>query len=164
MLERCYSKEKRYKNPTYEDCTVCKEWHNFQNFAKWYEENYYEIEGEKMCLDKDILVKGNKIYSPSTCILVPNRINVLFCKSDKVRGDLPIGVGLSNRIKNPYRAYCHDGEKYMALGNYNTPKEAFQVYKLYKERLVKQVADEYKPYIPKELYEAMYRYEVEIDD
>ena len=164
MLERCYSKEKRYKNPTYEDCTVCKEWHNFQNFAKWYEENYYEIEGEKMCLNKDILVKGNKIYSPSTCILVPNRINVLFCKSDKVRGDLPIGVGLSNRIKNPYRAYCHDGEKYMALGNYNTPKEAFQVYKLYKERLVKQVADEYKPYIPKELYEAMYRYEVEIDD
>ena len=164
MLERCYSKEKRYKNPTYEDCTVCKEWHNFQNFAKWYEENYYEIEGEKMCLDKDILVKGNKIYSPSTCTLVPNRINVLFCKSDRVRGDLPIGVGLSNRIKNPYRAYCHDGEKYIALGNYNTPKEAFQVYKLYKERLIKQVADEYKPYIPRKLYDAMYSYEVEITD
>ena len=164
MLERCYSEENRYKNPTYKDCYVCEEWHNFQNFAKWYNENYYEVGEETMCIDKDILNKGNKIYSPETCIFVPNRINVLFVKSDKVRGNLPIGVGLSNRMKNPYRAYCHDGKNFIALGNYNTPLKAFNVYKIYKENLIKQVADEYKPYIPKKLYDAMYRYEVEITD
>ena len=48
-------------NKNYLDVTVCEEWHNFQNFAKWFYENYYEISGEKMRLDKDILIKGNKM-------------------------------------------------------------------------------------------------------
>ena len=165
MLERCYSKEKRYKNPTYEDCTVCKEWHNFQNFAKWYEENYYEIEGEKMCLDKDILVKGNKIYSPSTCIFVPERINTLFCKSKKSRGDLPIGVRW-NKSKGKFETNISIDNKQTYLGSFNTIEEAFQCYKTFKENYIKQVADDYysQKLIPKKLYDAMYRYEVEITD
>ena len=66
MLGRCYNKKYQEKKPTYIGCTVCEEWHNFQNFAKWYEENYYEVNNEEMALDKDILIKGNKIYSPQT--------------------------------------------------------------------------------------------------
>ena len=92
MLTRCYSDKYKKKKPTYEDCKVYEELLNFQNFAKWDSENYYEIEGETMCLDKDILVKHNKIYSPETCVYVPNTINVLFTKSDKIRGNTPIGV------------------------------------------------------------------------
>ena len=168
MLERCYDKIYQNKYPTYIGCIVCEEWHNFQNFAKWYEENYYEIEGQKMCLDKDILFKGNKIYSPQTCMFVPNRINVLFIKSEKARGKYPIGVGESGKIRNPFRAYCsvcdENGKHYIALGNHNTIEKAFTCYKNFKEKYIKQVADEYKDYIPTELYEAMYRYEVEIDD
>ena len=82
MIERCYDPYELNKRPTYIDCTVCKEWLNFQNFAKWYEENYYECNEHKMSLDKDILVKGNKIYSPETCIFVPMNINDMFTKSD----------------------------------------------------------------------------------
>ena len=78
MLHRCY--DKLYK--TYTDCSVCSEWLCYANFEKWFNENYYEIPNEKMCLDKDILIKGNRIYSPNTCIFVPNNINILFTKND----------------------------------------------------------------------------------
>ena len=66
MLGRCYDTKIQEKYPTYKDCKVDKNWHNFQNFAKWYYDNYYEVEGERMELDKDILFKHNKIYSPET--------------------------------------------------------------------------------------------------
>lgn len=92
MLRRAYDPKFIEKYPTYTGCEVYSPWHNFQVFGEWLDENYYKIENEVMCLDKDILCKGNKIYSPETCIFVPNRINVLFVKSDGSRGDLPIGV------------------------------------------------------------------------
>ena len=92
MLRRCYDEKYQEKYPTYKECVVCDEWHNFQNFAKWYEENYYEVEGQRMNLDKDILVKHNKIYSSETCIFVPQTINKLFVKRDGKRGDSVIGT------------------------------------------------------------------------
>ena len=92
MLKRCYDPYYINKHLTYIDAYVCDEWHNFQNFAKWYEENYYECNNERMNLDKDILIKGNKIYSPETCIFVTEKINKLFIKSDLTRGKYPLGV------------------------------------------------------------------------
>ena len=160
MLQRGYSEDYKNKKPTYKDVIVCKEWHNFQKFAKWFEDNYYEVtELGKMQLDKDILNKGNKIYSPDNCIFVPMRINQLFIKSNGSRGELPIGV---TRSGNKFRSRLHiiEGEKY--LGSFNTPEEAFCAYKTFKEQYIKEVADEYKLYIPQKLYEAMYKYEVEI--
>ena len=143
---------------------MCEEWKNFQNFAKWVEDNYYECNGEKMCIDKDILVKGNKIYSPSTCIFVPKSINSLFISGKTTRGGLPIGVSIS-KSTGKFRASCGNSHnESIYLGCYNTPQEAFNVYKNFKEMVVKQIADEYKPYIPKKLYDAMYNYEVEITD
>lgn len=161
MLKRCYyKKDENYK--TYEDKYVCEEWHNFQKFAKWFDENYYETDGEIMDLDKDILFKGNKVYSPETCIFVPHRINTLFVKSNAIRGEYPIGVSLRS----------HDN-KFKVNGTYNrnddfvmfdTPEEAFDYYKKGKEKQIKQVADEYRDKIQQRLYEAMYRYKVEITD
>ena len=167
MLERAYNKKYKEKYTTYEDVEVCEEWHNYQNFAKWYEENYYEIPNEKMCLDKDILKKGNKIYSPKTCCFVPEKINNLFTKSDKARGEYPIGVCLFN---NKLMVQCsmkdRDKRKNKFLGYYplNKPFQAFYSYKVFKESYIKQIADEYKDLIPKELYDALYEYEVEIND
>ena len=163
MLRRCYDKKLHLKEPTYKEATCCEEWLNYQNFAKWYDENYYEIEGEQMALDKDILIKGNKVYSPKTCCFVPKRINSLFVKNDAVRGSLPIGVRHS-RTKKGYQSECNILNNPIYLGTFSTPEEAFKVYKEFKENYIKQVADEYKDKIPKKLYEAMYRYEVEITD
>ena len=170
MIKRCYDKETIRKRPTYKNCSVCDEWHNFQNFAKWCDKNYYEsnLKKESMQLDKDILFKGNKIYSPETCIFVPQRINSLFIKSDKARGDYPIGVTL-RKDNGKYRSQCNvqygeEPRKQIKLGQFDTPEEAFFVYKQFKENYIKEVADLYKPYIPQKLYEAMYKYEVEITD
>lgn len=167
MLQRCYDPYYINKYPSYIDCYVCDEWLCFQNFAKWFYKHYYECSGEKMCLDKDILIKGNKIYSPNTCVFVPERINTLFVKCNKTRGEYPIGVNFKKKI-NKFQARCSvlkDNEnKSIYLGVYPTVNEAFLAYKQYKENYIKQVADEYKDLIPTKLYDALYKYEVEIND
>ena len=167
MLQRCYDPKYQEKYPTYKGCKVEDYLLNFQNMAEWINENYYEVPGEVMCLDKDILYKGNKVYSRDTCIFVPERINNLFVKSDKARGKCPIGVTLTP--SGTYQVYCSNKYgKSVYLGTYNSEEEAFQVYKQYKEKVIKEIIDSYEGKIPEPHYsrlrEAMYNYEVEIDD
>ena len=169
MLQRCYDEEYHEKYPTYIGCKTDENWHNFQNFGEWDSENYYEVEGQQMHLDKDILVKHNKIYSPETCIYVPQAINKLFVKNDKNRGESAIGTNYHKRDKI-YQTHCSiinpetGKSKYEYLGIYETEIEAFEVYKCYKERNIKEIADYFKKEIPVELYDALYKYEVEITD
>ena len=167
MLGRCYNPKYQEKEPSYKGCMVEEYLLNFQHAAEWYNENYYEIPGEKMCLDKDILNKGNKIYSKDTCIFVPQRINNLFTKSDKSRGKNPIGV--TELPEGSYQVHCGNGYgKQINLGTYTTKEEAFQAYKKYKEKVIKEVIDSYEGKIQEPFYsrlkEAMYNYKVEIDD
>lgn len=163
MLNRCYGR-KENRNVTYKDASVAEVWFNFQNFAEWHEQNYYEIGVGKMGLDKDILVKGNRVYSPETCIYVPQRINSLFVKGDKVRGKLPIGVSYNTNSKGYMGCCCIGERKRKNLGTYATPEEAFYTYKNFKENFIKEVAEEYKDKIPEKLYNALLSYKVEIDD
>ena len=168
MIERCFSEKFKNKKICYKDVICCNEWVCYSNFKIFFEQNYYEIEGERMHLDKDILYKGNKIYSPKTCIFVPQRINSLFTKSNALRGNLPIGVKDSRH--NKFVASCaiacnnYKKSKDIHIGTFNTPEEAFNAYKTFKEKYIKQVADEYKDKIPKKLYDAMYNWKVEITD
>ena len=145
------------KRPTYKDVTVCEEWHCFQNFAEWYDENY--VEG--WCLDKDILIKENKTYSSKTCCFVPNEINVLFTKSSSSRGDCPIGV---SKIGTKYKTRLSKNDKNVNLGHYKTPEEAIQFYKIAKEKEIRRVADKWRGQITEPTYQAMYNYKVEITD
>ena len=167
MLERCYDGKYQEKKSTYKGCVVEEYLLNFQHMGEWLAENYYEVPGEKMHLDKDILCKRNKIYSRGTCIFVPERINSLFTKRDNCRGNDPIGV--YQLPSGNYRAQCNNGYgKPIYLGVYTTKEEAFRVYKEYKERVIKETIDSYEGKIPEPFYsrlkEAMYNYEVEIDD
>lgn len=165
MMSRCYGKQEG-KDKSYVDCNVCDEWLYYPNFKKWYEDNYYEIDSETMCLDKDILIKGNRTYSPEACIFVPNTINLTFTKASKSRGDFPIGV--SKKANGGYRANIYETingkRKQKQLGTFITPEDAFNSYKLAKEQQIKELADKYKSKIPQRLYNAMYEYKVEIND
>jgi hypothetical protein len=169
MLHRVYNKDIRKKLPSYEDCQVCKEWHNFQNFGNWFDENYYIIgASDNMALDKDILVKNNKKYSPDTCVFVPKSINSLFTRRESSRGDTPIGV-YYREDNNKYRALCcnqliGDKPKQIKLGQFDNQRQAFLTYKQYKEKHIKEVADYYKSKIPESLYDALYDYKVDITD
>lgn len=162
MLERCYGEKYQKKFPTYIGCSVCDEWKSYENFEQWYGINYYEVKDECMQLDKDIILKGNKIYSPETCVFVPQRINKLFTKTDKLRNGL-IGTYI---IKNgKYKAQCQTRSlTNKSLGTFDTEIEAFNAYKRAKEKYIKQIADEYYTNIPTKLYEAMYKYKVDIND
>ena len=161
MLKRCYDLKYQENKPTYLNCVVCKEWHNFQNFADWYEKSYYSIPNCKMQLDKDILVKGNKIYSLENCCFVPSEINAVFTKREAERGNLPIGV---NEVKGRYKACFTRNKQITYLGYYDTPLEAFQIYKFAKEQYIKLLANKYIKYLPNNLYNALMNYQVEIDD
>ena len=121
MIRRCYSKKDQLKNPTYSICTVCKEWQCYENFKKWFDENYYEIPNERMCLDKDVLIKNNKEYSPQNCAFVPTEINGLFTKRQNDRGNYPIGVTYHKR-KSVYVARCSIGNgKRKHLSGFQAP-------------------------------------------
>lgn len=134
IIQRCYSDKGRLKYPTYRGCTVAPEWHSFMTFRAWWLQHYKE--GYQ--LDKDLLIAGNKVYSPDTCIFVPQWLNALTIASDATRGLLPLGVSLScaNRTK-PYQARCSDGAgKQVYLGTYGTPEEAHQAWLNYKLSIV----------------------------
>lgn len=166
MLKRCYDEKSRDRNKSYKDVSVCNEWKYFENFYEWYisQENYeILISTSKPNLDKDILCKGNKIYSPDKCTLVPKRINNLLLKSNSIRGKYPIGVIQHN---SKFVATCGGRESCHYLGIYETVEEAFNVYKLFKEEKIKQVAKEEfdKGTITKQCYEALMNYQVEITD
>lgn len=163
IMRRCYSERLKNISKTYADCSVDEKWHNFQNFAEWFYENYNPDTMERWCLDKDILVKGNRIYSPETCCFVPNEINILFTNGYVRRGLYPKGVTYKTRI-NRYIAQYQDESVVIHIGTYKTVEEAFQAYKKVKEEYIKNKADKWKDLIDPRVYEAMYKYEVEITD
>ena len=157
LIRRCYSVTELEKHPSYRSTVVCKEWHNFQNFGYWFEQNY--IEGWQ--LDKDILIRGSLIYSAENCCFVPQEINKLFTKRQNDRGDYPIGV---SKKGDKFLSQVSINGKRIHIGSFNTPEEAFQAYKQVKEAYIKEVADKWKDQIEPRVYQAMYNYKVEITD
>lgn len=158
IIERCYTN--RYKR--YCDCTMSEEWLCFNTFSKWLEENIYYVENQRMCVDKDILKKGNKHYSKENCCIVPNDINVLFTNSRSTRGKYLIGVDFHKG--KCYRARCSVFNENKVIGFYNTELEAFNNYKSFKEKHIKKVANMYKNIIPNDVYDAMINYKVDMSD
>ena len=166
LIERCCSKDFKKVNPHYKDVSVCDEWLNFQTFAEWcYNQEFFNAKdenGKVYHLDKDILVKGNKIYSPDTCCFVPSVINGLLLNCKSRRGVLPLGVRLQNGKYTARAKNIRGKEKH--LGVFNCPIEAFLAYKLEKESVVKQVAEVWKGRICDKVFQSLMKYSVDIED
>ena len=137
MLKRAYSPRFHEKQPTYSDVTVCKEWHSFSAFREWWLDNYRE----GFSLDKDLLLVGNKEYSPDACIYVPRWLNNFTEDRGASRGKFQIGVSL-HKPTGKYQSYCNNpitGRKHH-LGSFTSPEAAHAAWLIYKMEL----ADELK--------------------
>ena len=162
MMQRCYNPKNKINNPAYEACTSSETFRHFSKFKSWY---YSQIgcEQEGWHLDKDILIKGNKVYSEDTCCIVPPEINVALANNKSVRGSFPQGV-IYNSTKTRYRARIQRGDKWESLGTYDTPEEAFYAYKPVKEAHIKSLAEKWKDKIDPRVYESLMNWVIEVTD
>lgn len=135
MLKRCYSERHGLSCKSYIGCTVDPIWHNYQNFAKWFDDNY--IAGKQ--LDKDILHQGNKVYSPENCIFVSQAINKLLSGSGVSKGNHKTGCHW-NTLRKKFQSECRHNGKTVRLGFYTDEQKAHEVYKDYKYKVIAEVA------------------------
>ena len=167
VIGRCYNNEFHKKSPTYADCSVSEKFKYYPYFKEWCGNqigfNAVDDKGRPFELDKDILIKGNKVYSENTCCFVPAEINGLFIKRDAARGDLPIGVWYHKRDRK-YAAQVSRFKENIHLGYFSTPEEAFNAYKEAKEDYIKEVANKWKDQIDPRVYEALINYKVLLTD
>ena len=167
MLERCYSDSYQKRRPTYKGCKVSD---NFKSYEYFYEWCHSQIgfgndgNGNPFHLDKDLLIKGNKVYSESTCVFIPSEINLLLVKREASRGEHPIGV-YWDKTADAFIAQINKNKGMQEkLGLFNTEIEAFNAYKQAKEIFIKEQANNWKSQIDIRAYKALMNYQVEIDD
>lgn len=136
MLERGYSRRLKNKHKTYKDCSVCEEWWRFSNFKAWMErQNWEDCE-----LDKDLLVPGNKLYSPETCLFVSHRINSILVDSRTASVGFPLGVSQKG-IKYTARVVDQHGKR-LWLGTFNSLEAAHKAWQIKKIHVISDLAAE----------------------
>ena len=167
MLERCYSDSFKKKYPTYEGCQVSDNFLHYEYFYEWCHEQIgfdNDGNGNPFHLDKDLLIKGNKVYSEDSCVFIPQGINKVLTKRESMRGEHLIGVSWKKANK-AFVATVNKGKgKREHLGLFNTELEAFNAYKQAKESFIKEQANKWKDKIDERAYEALMNYTVGITD
>lgn len=165
MLRRCYSEKCRQKFQSYSDCTVSENFKKYSYFYEWVNKqvgfNSVDDIGNPFHLDKDLLIKGNKIYGDDTCVFLPLEINVVLAIKDSKHKKFHVGV---RKSANRYEATCCINGKLVYLGAFDTELEAFNAYKEAKENYLKELANKWKDKIDPRAYEALMNYQVEITD
>lgn len=165
MLTRCYSEaeQQKDKSASYKGCLVTEDWHNFQNYIAWYK-SQPSWEDETLQIDKDLLGNG-RLYSSENCCLVPIEINIFLSGLVNLDRKLPLGVQYirprTSGSKEGYVAKSSEHGNDVYLGYYNTPEEAYEVYKKYKENRAKELASIYVDKINSKAYHALMNFSVE---
>lgn len=150
MIKRCYNKKYLDKQPTYNECYVCDEWLSFSNFRKWMESK--EWEGKQ--LDKDILIEGNKVYSPDSCVFIDAKINTLLNNKNK-KNKYGKGVYL-HRKSGMFAAELSESGVRRHLGYFDCAKKAEAKYIEEKSNFIRSNAVQFKEKDAK-LYKALIR-------
>ena len=163
MLRRCYSDDFKKKRPTYEGCEVSENFKSYEYFYEWCNKQV-GFNNKDWQMDKDLLVKGNKVYSESTCVFIPQEINSLLINCTASRGKHLIGVYWSKTANAFVSRVSRNKGGSEHLGLFNTEIEAFNAYKQAKENYIKELANKWKDRIDGRAYEALMNYQVEIDD
>lgn len=145
MFKRCYCPKTQERQPSYKGCSVHPDWHNFQTFAKWYTEQPGYVEGWDM--DKDLLVEGNKVYGPDTCVLLPRQINSLLAMVDFV-GDRFLPRGVYIRAGGTYRVELGSLATKRSTVTVKTIEEAFELRNQNTVKRIDEIVDVYGNLIP----------------
>lgn len=150
MIKRCKPDSYTHINfPSYVGCE--NRFQDFDSFVNWsmLQEGYSERDkkGSLWQLDKDLILKHNKIYSEDTCVFIPGLVNRYFVNANASRGDFPIGVGY-NKVSGKYQAYCHTG-KSQFLGAFNDPTTAHRAWQKAKVEYGNSLNAEFKTDFPK---------------
>ena len=159
MLERCFGNNNHKPSVSYKSCSVNDNFKYYTYFYEWCNEQIGFNDGFN--LDKDLLIKGNKIYSEDSCVFLPQEINLALSTKNSQRGEYLIGVSKS---RNGYGSRCSTYGKSYSLGIYDTEIEAFNAYKQTKENYIKELANKWKGKIDPRAYNALMNYQVEITD
>ena len=163
MLQRCYSNTFQKRNPTYDGCEVSYNFKSYEYFYEWCNKQI-GFGNDGWHLDKDLLIKGNKVYSETACVFLPREINQILIKREASRGEHLIGVCWCKRDK-AFKAQVNKNKgRSEHLGYFNTELEAFNAYKTAKETFIKEQADKWKGQIDERAYNALMNYTVEITD
>ena len=163
MLRRCYSTTFKKKYPTYEGCEASENFKHYEYFHEWCNKQV-GFSNKDWHLDKDLLIKGNKVYSENTSVFIPSEINSLLIKREASRGEHLIGVYWS-KTANAFVAMVRKNKRKSEwLGSFKTEIEAFNTYRQAKESFVKEQAEKWKSQIDPRAYNALMNYEVSIND
>jgi len=159
MTQRCkVGGDYQRKQPTYLGCSHT--WTSCHEFIEWARKQVGYGSG---ALDKDILLKGNKVYCPELCVFVPQVVNNLLTKSNATRGEWPVGVYLHKKT-GKFAAQVNADGKRKYLGLFNTSEAALAVYKPAKEAEIKRVAALYRYVLDPRVYDALMTYNVDAND
>ena len=156
LMMRLFCEKRLLVNPTYRGCTICKSWCNFQVFSDWFYS--HESYGLGYELDKDLLISGNRHYSPETCVMMPQEIN----KALKTVQVNSVVAGVRKRKSSKgYQSRCTvaNGER-KYLGSFLTPEEAFAAYVKAKEEYIHSLAEKWHCKIEERAYQALMNWTV----
>lgn len=135
MLRRCYSENWKSKHETYRSATCCNEWNTYSAFKDWFSNQVYY---KGLQLDKDLIPRGAKVYSPDTCCFVPSKVNSVLLHWVVNRSELPIGVCFE---KDSGRFGSFNSKH--RLGKFDTPLEAHRAWQLDKIKQILEMVDWY---------------------
>ena len=156
MLARCYDKSIQERQPSYKGCTVSDDFKHYVQFKAWFEQQV-GWDSPNYQLDKDLLYFGNDVYSPNTCCVIPQKINLHLTT-------LPVyGCTRSIEYKKKFKQYCVSMPKsYKTEGSlmFNTYKEAFKALKTHKELELRDFAKEFEGEISAVVYEKLMNYNI----
>lgn len=142
-LQRCFDKKWIQANPTYDGCIWTEDWIRLSKFVCWrdtYAETHGSVDGKH--LDKDIILLGNKLYSPETCAYVWPATNTFVIDCAAVRGAWPVGVSWDGSA-NKFRARCQNPftKEREHLGLFKDQWEAHEAWRKRKHELAQLVAE-----------------------
>ena len=166
MLQRCYLATAD-KYSSYVMCSVSETFKHYPTFKTWCETQVgfgsVDSNGKQFQLDKDIILRGNKLYSEDTCCFVPQEINNCILLNTTVRGECPVGVRY-RQDRGTYQAYCSEFGKRVHLGTFSSETEAFYAYKNYKENYIQNIALKWEGKVDNRVYNSLLNWSIHPTD